>query len=360
MKESTNNDARRPLRLRAPVFVLVNILLCVAVRVVAAEETVTCTRISNPPLQRVLEGPTNASADVDRIVKEILGLFGRSPNTILAQPVADVSFAEVCRSTEEPSLRILFSTAFFSSIDKTSPLGWAKIAVLAHEVGHILNSDFTKVGFGTNPKIELEADQFAGEALAKYGLDLVTTREAYNLDVLKIGGEGNAFYPSLKERLLSVERGWRRTKDPELVFAGDDARLEHNYGQAINGSWVSKPGEAQQGYMSFGPYVKLNSGVYKISFLYKCNKDESATVGNNSGDAIYFEVAEVDATAKRYSNSHKIVPLSGCDNSIGFASWLFNVDEVGASSDTFEFRVFSFRNAEIKLREIKVEKIVTF
>jgi hypothetical protein len=102
--------------------------------------------------------------------------------------------------------------------------------------------------------------------------------------------------------------------------------------------------------MSYGPYVKLNSGLYKISFLYKCKKDESGTVGNPGENAVYFQVAVVfPSTGNQEVNSYRNVTLSSCDSTVSVASWLFNVDDVAATNNTFEFRVISDRNAEIKL-----------
>jgi len=298
---------------------------------------------------------TSEEREAARIVETILNVTKQPANFIKVQ-AAKVPNAEACFATEQPLYRILISPSFFSQIDKNQPQGWAKTAILAHEIAHILNQDVAKAGFGTNPDIELKADVFAGEFLGGYGIGLQESQAAYNSDTMKIGGNANTTYPPIEARISAIVIGWRRVKDPERVWNANDSLLEHDYGQDVDGVWVSKSGEALNGYMILGPSVSLTSGVHKVSFLYRCKKDEVPTVGNVSLDAIQFEVK-----SSKETNSFRRIPLDKCTDVILVESWTFTVSEIAEQANSrYDFRVFSYRNAEIRVKEIKVEKIVSF
>lgn len=138
-----------------------------------------------------------------------------------------------------------------------------------------------------------------------------------------------------------------------MVWKADNSSLGHNYGHLDKGEWVATPSEAVGYYLSFGPYAKLSPGKYKLSFLYRCLSD------NKTGDhAIGLQASTFDPkTGGQNIIKFLTVPLASCNNDISVSSWIFAASEADAAKFTYEFRVSSYRNAEIRLKEIRLEKI---
>jgi hypothetical protein len=87
---------------------------------------------------------------------------------------------------------------------------WALYAVIAHEVGHyILAHD--RRSAGSNPKVEQEADEYAGEVLAKMGASLEEAQSAYHASEMQPTSLDGT-HPPIAQRLDAVERGWRKIR----------------------------------------------------------------------------------------------------------------------------------------------------
>jgi hypothetical protein len=143
-------------------------------------------------------------------------------------------------------------------------------------------------------------------------------------------------------------------EDVAMVWKADNSSLGHNYGHLDNGEWVATPSEAVGYYLSFGPYAKLSPGKYKVSFLYRCMSDKKT-----AEKAIELHVSTFDPkTGAQNVIKFLNVPLAACNNDISVSSWIFDVTEADAAKYTYEFRVYSYRNAEIRLKEIRLEKIL--
>lgn len=120
-----------------------------------------------------------------------------------------------------------------------------------------------------------------------------------------------------------------------------------------NGEWVATPSEPPSDYLSFGPYVKLSPGQYKLSFLYRCLSKKKT-----DENAISFELATFDPTTKRPAIKKSVeVKTATCNNDLSVSSWIFDASEVDSAKYTYEFRVFSYRTAEVRLKEIRVERL---
>ncbi|KAA3609161.1 MAG: hypothetical protein DWQ01_10100 [Planctomycetota bacterium] len=88
---------------------------------------------------------------------------------------------------------------------------WARTAILAHELGHIHGRHISRgrVSKETSRAMELEADEFAGFALARMGSTLRQAQAAF-YEIADPANESESTHPSRHRRLAAVERGWRK------------------------------------------------------------------------------------------------------------------------------------------------------
>lgn len=101
---------------------------------------------------------------------------------------------------------ILYNPRFMEQVRNAAGVDWTSYAILAHEVGHHLNGHTIQRG-GSNPKIELEADEFSGFVLAKMGSSLSDAQAAMKLIA---SPRTSKTHPSKKLRLQAIEKGWRK------------------------------------------------------------------------------------------------------------------------------------------------------
>ena len=101
---------------------------------------------------------------------------------------------------------IIYNPVFIAQIKNAVKTDWGGISILAHEVGHHLNGH-TLMGTGSLPALELEADEFSGFVLRKMGATLSESQAAMRL----ISSErASQTHPARKNRLASIEAGWKR------------------------------------------------------------------------------------------------------------------------------------------------------
>ncbi|QQS29616.1 MAG: SUMF1/EgtB/PvdO family nonheme iron enzyme [Sphingobacteriales bacterium] len=95
-----------------------------------------------------------------------------------------------------------FTTVSLNNNPKTD---WPALAVLAHEIGHLLNFHILQPG-GSRPEIELEADEFAGGMIYKMGGNLTDAQKVYYSNVISESGGGT--HPPRFQRLMAVKKGF--------------------------------------------------------------------------------------------------------------------------------------------------------
>jgi hypothetical protein len=100
---------------------------------------------------------------------------------------------------------ILYNPLFIAALYKaTGSNRWAPISILAHEIGHHLIGHTLK-RTGSNPAIELEADEFSGFVLRRMGASLEDAQLAMRV---ASGRRASATHPARYDRLESIANGW--------------------------------------------------------------------------------------------------------------------------------------------------------
>jgi hypothetical protein len=103
---------------------------------------------------------------------------------------------------------ILYNPEFIDWVNRTTSDKWGTIALLAHEIGHHLNGHTIRKG-GSKPKLELEADEFAGFVLYKLGASLQQSQEVMN----HISStQPSSTHPGRVARQEAIREGWLRAK----------------------------------------------------------------------------------------------------------------------------------------------------
>ena len=78
--------------------------------------------------------------------------------------------------------------------------------MLAHEVGHHLNGHTIRRS-GSKPRLELEADEFAGFVLYKLGATLEQSQEVMKYIA---GAKPSKTHPARDARMIAIYKGWSK------------------------------------------------------------------------------------------------------------------------------------------------------
>lgn len=101
---------------------------------------------------------------------------------------------------------VFYNPKFMQTVEESTNTNWASISILAHEIGHHLSGHTLKDG-GSQPDMELEADEFSGYVLRKMGATLEEAQAAMR----KLASpRPSATHPARDMRLISIERGWNK------------------------------------------------------------------------------------------------------------------------------------------------------
>lgn len=104
---------------------------------------------------------------------------------------------------------VLYNPTFINNLVQKTGTDWAAISVLAHEVGHHLNGH-TVSARGSQPSLELEADEFSGYVLRKMGASLPEAQAAMKT---LASTRASRTHPGQYDRLTSIEKGWNHADD---------------------------------------------------------------------------------------------------------------------------------------------------
>lgn len=113
---------------------------------------------------------------------------------------------------------ILYNPSFITDLNNTAKDKWSVIALLAHEVGHHLKGHTIHRG-GSKPKLELEADEFAGFVLNKLG---ATVKQSQHVMYFIAKTEASKTHPSRDSRLQAIEKGWNIAADSNDISSATE------------------------------------------------------------------------------------------------------------------------------------------
>ncbi len=137
-----------------------------------------------------------------QLLEDIVQMMGIQQNFELKEAKVPNIQATVSRRKRY----ILYNPDYISWINNITRDKWAATALLAHEIGHHLNGHTLRRS-GSKPKLELEADEFAGFVLQKMGASLEQSQEV----MLYIAStKGSRTHPARNLRMLAIKKGWSK------------------------------------------------------------------------------------------------------------------------------------------------------
>lgn len=120
---------------------------------------------------------------------------------------------------------IAYNPQFIAKLNAAAGNKWASVSVLAHEIGHHLNGH-TLANTGSQPKLELEADEFSGFVLQKMGASLAQAQAA-----MKIAAnyKQSLTHPGQQDRLVAIEKGWNQAVGKQTDLAKYNTAPQQTY-----------------------------------------------------------------------------------------------------------------------------------
>ncbi len=143
-------------------------------------------------------------AEVLALVRNVVAYSGLEMNFII-RAKADINNAYATIIDEQRYL--IYDPEYLKRIANAAETDWARLGVLAHEIGHHLQGH-TMEGGGSTPPNELAADRYAGFVMGLMGANLDQARAHQKL----MGEEGSHTHPPLAQRLAATQQGWERAR----------------------------------------------------------------------------------------------------------------------------------------------------
>lgn len=156
-------------------------------------------------------------ADGKQIAQEIIDVVGLKANFEIMETRQIPNAAAVAYGGRR---FVLYNGTFINNLIRTTGTKWAAASVLAHEIGHHLNGHTITAG-GSQPAIELEADEFSGFVLRKLGASLTDAQAAMKTIAQE---RASRTHPGQYDRLASIATGWNRA-DAQATGRADVAKV---------------------------------------------------------------------------------------------------------------------------------------
>jgi hypothetical protein len=200
---------------------------------------------------------TGKTAETQAMFDKVFGYSNLRTN-IYTVPVTDKKVnVEICPGDRN---YIVYNGDWVRALyDETDNL-WVVYGVMAHEMGHYALAH-DRTALQSDPAIELQADQYAGEVLAKMGASLENAQAAFRSDKMRPFGHT---HPPINQRLNAVKVGWSKVRKPSDTVSNtvpnalkDAMWLEHDV--TIKGERV---------YLEFEPNGEVRTRTFSDSSGY--------------------------------------------------------------------------------------------
>lgn len=156
-------------------------------------------------------------AEGKQIAQEIIDVVGLKANFEIMETRQIPNAAAVAYRGKR---FVLYNGNFINNLIRTTGTKWAAVSVLAHEIGHHLNGHTITAG-GSQPAIELEADEFSGFVLRKLGASLSDAQAAMKTIAQE---RASRTHPGQYDRLASIAKGWNQA-DAQATGRNDVAKV---------------------------------------------------------------------------------------------------------------------------------------
>lgn len=155
------------------------------------------------------------ATEVEKLINTLLKNGGVGQSAFAVKQCSNVDNAQAIEVDNKRY--ILYNKNFFRSLENKTANIWSSKFVIAHEVGHHL-SGHSLDGKGSTHSKELEADLYAGMALAKLGATLDNTLSAFK-DMSEMG---TSTHPGKSARVEAATRGWNSVQIKVVVNVLND------------------------------------------------------------------------------------------------------------------------------------------
>ncbi|PVW14536.1 M48 family metalloprotease [Marixanthomonas spongiae] len=153
--------------------------------------------------------------EVEDIINEIVQTAGVSKAGFELKECSNIenAVAKIIPIQGEDVRYIIYDSDWLQSLINSTSNDWSGKFVLAHEIGHHLNGHSLNNG-SSNHDYELQADYFAGRALANLGASLEETL----LVTSKLPEKATSSHPARADRTQKAEEGWKSVKNKALTI----------------------------------------------------------------------------------------------------------------------------------------------
>jgi hypothetical protein len=214
----------------------------------------------------------------EQVVDKIVTFSGLKRNFVLL-PCPNINNA-VAVTLLDWNRYIVYDNDFMETIDRGANTDWASVSVLAHEVGHHLNGH-TTVPFGVQGPAEslekrrqqeLEADEFSGFVMLKFGRSLHEAQAAMK-HARDVEDERTSTHPKNERRLAAIKKGYESAQSQDRGGPAYEAWTVIGRNEIVSGR--NYPG-------SFG-YIYRGGGVNRTEPDYSEQQHRSKLVVLENG-----------------------------------------------------------------------------
>jgi hypothetical protein len=178
-----------------------------------AQSQVSSTDIKMPKVSGAQQKVTQQTLNSQ--LQQIMNVTGLHSNFI----IKEARVRNVEASISKRKRYILYNREFLEQVNAGTRSQWGSLALLAHEIGHHLNGHTIRKS-GSNPRVELEADEFAGFVLHQLGATLLESQAVMKFIA---GSQASKTHPARHDREQAIKTGWGKavglkTGEPEIAM----------------------------------------------------------------------------------------------------------------------------------------------